>query len=287
MHLYSFRTATSRGLAVRSGDAYLALTSEDVDFPGNLTTLVGGGVEQVLRAGEQLRSAGRPIDLAQVTLLPPVEPAKIVCVGLNYADHAAEADFAKPDYPAFFSRFASSLIASEAAILLPKESDKLDYEGELVAVIGRGGRRIARESALDHVVGYSIFNDASIRDYQTRSAQWTIGKNFDGTGAFGPALVTADALPPGGAGLAITTRVNGEVRQHSSTANLIFDVATLVALVSEAMTLEPGDIIVTGTPAGVGHARKPPVYMAAGDVCEVDIERIGRLRNAVVCDGRA
>ncbi len=286
MHLYSFQTPTSRGLAVFDNGAYLALTSDDAEFPGDLTQLVGGGVERVLEAGETLRRSGRPIDLSEVTLLPPVEPRKIICVGLNYADHAAEANFPTPDYPAFFSRFASSLIADGAPILLPKESDKLDYEGELVAVIGRGGRRIPKESALDHVVGYSIFNDASIRDYQTRTAQWTIGKNFDGTGAFGPALVTADALPAGAAGLSIETRVNGAVKQRSSTANLIFDVATLVALVSEAMTLEPGDIIVTGTPAGVGHARKPPSYMAVGDVCEVEIEAIGMLRNAVAGDGR-
>ena len=160
-------------------------------------------------------------------------------------------------------------------------SDKLDYEGELVAVIGRGGRDIAKERALDHVAGYSIFNDGSVRDYQLRTPQWTVGKNFDGTGAFGPYFVTADQLPKGAAGLSLQTRLNGTVMQSTSTSDMVFDVATLVSLLSVAMTLEPGDVIVTGTPAGVGGARKPPVFMKPGDICEVEIEGIGVLRNAI------
>jgi 2-keto-4-pentenoate hydratase/2-oxohepta-3-ene-1,7-dioic acid hydratase in catechol pathway len=160
-------------------------------------------------------------------------------------------------------------------------STQLDFEGEMVAVIGKSGRHIRKEDALSHVAGYSIFNDASIRDYQFKSAQWTIGKNFDHTGAFGPEFVTADALPPGASGLRLQTRLNGAVVQEASTASMIFDVATLVALLSEAVCLQPGDVIVTGTPSGVGLARKPPLFMKAGDVCEVEIEGLGILRNPI------
>ena len=158
---------------------------------------------------------------------------------------------------------------------------------ELVAVIGKGGRHIPRAAALSHVCGYSIFNDGSIRDFQLRTPQWTVGKNFDNTGPFGPVFVSADELPPGAHGLKIETRLNGRVMQSATTADLIFDVATLVALVSEAMTLEPGDLIITGTPAGVGAARKPPVFMKAGDICEVEIEGIGILRNPIVDEAAA
>ncbi|MES2946262.1 MAG: fumarylacetoacetate hydrolase family protein, partial [Pseudomonadota bacterium] len=159
---------------------------------------------------------------------------------------------------------------------------QLDYEGELVAVIGKAGRYITKETALEHVAGYSICNDASIRDYQFKSAQWTIGKNFDDSGPFGPVFVTADELPPGAAGLKLQTRLNGVVVQDASTSSLIFDVATLVSLLSEAVCLQAGDVIVTGTPSGVGLARKPPLFMKDGDICEVEIEGIGILRNPVV-----
>jgi 2-keto-4-pentenoate hydratase/2-oxohepta-3-ene-1,7-dioic acid hydratase in catechol pathway len=152
----------------------------------------------------------------------------------------------------------------------------------MVAVIGKGGRAISEADALSHVAGYSVFNDGSVRDYQLRTPQWTIGKNFDGTGAFGPAFVTADELPPGAAGLRIQTRLNGRVLQNASTDDLVFSVARLVSLISAAMTLEAGDVIVTGTPAGVGLGHKPPIFMKQGDVCEIEIEKIGLLSNPVV-----
>ncbi len=209
-------------------------------------------------------------------------PPKIVCIGLNYADHSAESGFEVPNYPTVFGRFASSLIGHGAPIVRPRVSEQLDYEGEFVAVIGRGGRDIPKARALEHVAAYSLFNDASIRDYQFKAPQWTVGKNFDDTGAFGPCLVTADALPPGCQGLLLQTRLNGEIVQSASTDDLVFDVATLVSTLSEAFTLEPGDIIVTGTPSGVGLARKPPLWMKPGDVCEVELEGIGILRNPVI-----
>jgi acylpyruvate hydrolase len=230
---------------------------------------------------------GEPIDPEAVTILPPLSsPSKVICVGLNYADHTAESSIQQPDYPTLFGRFSSSLIGHGAPIIRPTVSEALDYEGELVAVIGRGGRHIPKSAALDHVAGYSIFNDGTVRDFQFRTPQWTMGKNFDGTGAFGPAFVTADELPSGAGGLKLETRLNGTVMQKASTSDLIFDVATLVALISVGITLLPGDIIVTGTPSGVGAARKPPVYMKPGDVCEVEIEGLGILRNPIAQESK-
>jgi len=248
----------------------------------DLQALIASG-DVYLKAEYQRLLAGEEIDPAEVEYLPPFpRPEKIICVGLNYKDHAAESGFQAPAYPALFSRFASSLIGHGAAIVRPSVSDELDYEGELVAVIGKAGRKIPMERALEHVAGYSIFNDASVRDYQFKSAQWMIGKNFDSTGAFGPAFVTADELPAGAKGLRIQTRLNGEVLQDASTKDMIFDVATLVSLLSDAMVLRPGDVIVSGTPSGVGFAREPKRWMKPGDVCEVEIEGIGMLVNPVV-----
>lgn len=225
---------------------------------------------------------GDVVDMASVDYLPPLaHPPKIVCLGLNYRDHAEESGLGIPDFPVLFGRFASSLIGHNAPIILPKVSSDLDYEAEMVAVIGTGGKNIPESDALNHVMGYSIFNDASIRDYQMRTPQWTAGKNFDDTGAFGPWLVTADEVPAGGAGLKIECRLNGNVMQSSNTSNLIFDVAKTVHLLSTFMTLEAGDVLVMGTPGGVGFARDPKVFMKAGDVCEVEIEGLGVLSNPI------
>jgi 2-keto-4-pentenoate hydratase/2-oxohepta-3-ene-1,7-dioic acid hydratase in catechol pathway len=222
------------------------------------------------------------VALAEVTLLPPVpDPPKIICVGLNYADHAAETGAQIPEYPVLFPRYTTTLVADGDPLLVPSASVQLDYEGELVAVIGDGGRNIGADQALEHVAGYSIFNDGSVRDYQRRTSQFLPGKNFDGTGGFGPEIVTADELPPGASGLRLTTTVAGEVLQDSNTKQLIFDVAHLVEAISGILTLEPGDIIVTGTPNGVGAARKPPRWLVPGETVEVTIEGIGTLRNPV------
>jgi 2-keto-4-pentenoate hydratase/2-oxohepta-3-ene-1,7-dioic acid hydratase in catechol pathway len=242
-----------------------------------------------LRARAESRIADAPeIDPATATFLPPLpRPSKILCVGLNYADHAAESPYDRPSWPIFFLRLAGGLVGHGQPILKPGVSDELDYEGEMVAVIGKQGRAIAQKDALDHIIGYSIFNDGSIRDYQLKKGpQWTIGKNFDATGGFGPSVVSADELPAGGEGLSVSTRLNGKVMQQANTNDMLFPVAELVARVSEAMTLEIGDIIVTGTPAGVGFARKPPVFMRDGDLCEVEIEGIGTLSNPVINDPR-
>ena len=209
-------------------------------------------------------------------------PQKIVCVGLNYADHAKESPYEQPTYPALFCRFNSTLVGHGAPIMRPRVSEQLDYEGELVVIIGKRGRHITADRALEHVAGYSIFNDASVRDYQFKSPQWTAGKNFDATGAFGPGFVTADDLPAGARGLRLQTRLNGQTVQDATTGDMLFDVVSLITIISEAMTLEVGDVIVSGTPAGVGFARKPPLWMKQGDVCEVEIEGLGVLRNPIV-----
>ena len=221
--------------------------------------------------------------LAGVRFLPLVpNPGKIICVGLNYADHAKEGGHATPDHPSFFLRVNTSQVAHQQAMLIPRASSKLDYEAELAVVIGTKSRHLTLENALDSVAGYSCYNDGSVRDYQRKGTQWTLGKNFDATGAFGPWLVTSDELPIGCDGLRIQTRLNGQVLQDGNTSNFLFDVKTVLKIVSECMTLEPGDVIITGTPAGVGYARNPPIFMKAGDICEIEIEKIGILQNSMM-----
>jgi acylpyruvate hydrolase len=280
MRVVHFEKGGVPGIAADDGSGWHGLMEGEGGFPGTLPELIARGAD-LLRTGRDLLPM-HPIDLNAVRILPPVpRPPKILCVGLNYDDHLEESGLKKPVYPEIFARFATSLIAHGEPIRQPPESPTLDYEAELAVVIGRGGRRINHDKALDHVAGYSLFNDATIREFQLRTPQWTMGKNFDGTGAFGPWLVTPDALPPGAHGLRIQGRLNGRVMQDASTGRLIFGVAALIEMISVAITLEPGDVIITGTPGGVGAARKPPVFMKPGDVFEVEIEGMGVLSNPV------
>jgi 2-keto-4-pentenoate hydratase/2-oxohepta-3-ene-1,7-dioic acid hydratase in catechol pathway len=220
---------------------------------------------------------------AEVRFLPCIpHPSKIICLGVNYHDHAAEGGNKVADYPTIFLRGPSSLIGHLGKIPLSRVSDKLDYEAELALVIGKAAKDVTEERALDHVFGYACFNDATFRDYQRKTTQWTIGKNFDATGGFGPWIVLADELPPGAVGLHIESRLNGNVMQSASTKDMVFAVAQTISLMSQCMTLEPGDVILMGTPAGVGYARTPPVWMRPGDVIEIEIEGIGTLRNTIV-----
>ena len=283
MRVGVFRDAAGRGMAiVDANGVHRGLHDTDAGSPGGIETLIGTDTAGRAAVAAKL-AAGGEIDPGAVEGRPPLpRPGKFVCVGLNYADHTAESGLEQPNYPTLFARFSTTLVGHGAPVVRPKVSDRFDYEGELVAIIGRGGRHIPRDTALDHVFGWSIFNDVSVRDYQFKSPQWTMGKNFDATGAFGPLVVTADELPPGGRGLTLETRLNGAVVQHASTDDLIFDVASLIAIISEGITLEPGDLIVTGTPSGVGAARKPPLWMKPGDLCEVEIEGLGILANRVV-----
>src|ERR1700761_878008 len=280
MRIVHFEKAGVPGIAADDGSGWHGLTERESGFPGTLPALIAQGAD-LLRTGRDLLPT-HAIDLNAVRILPPVpKPPKIVCVGLNYDDHLAESGLKKPVYPEIFARFATSLIAHRDPIRRPPESSALDYEAELAVVIGKPGGRIPRAWAPGPVAGYSPCNDATIRDFQLRTPQWTMGKNFDGSGAFGPWLVTPDALPPGADGLRIQGRLNGRVMQDSSTDRLIFSVPALIELISVAISLEPGDVIITGTPGGVGAARKPPIFMQPGDVFEVEIEGIGVLSNPV------
>jgi 2-keto-4-pentenoate hydratase/2-oxohepta-3-ene-1,7-dioic acid hydratase in catechol pathway len=276
MRFVSWKKGSAHGLAARRGADLVNLEGLD------LLTILRAGKEGLAQAAAAAEKAPL-LDTSGLEYLPPLaNPGKIVCVGMNYQDHADENKLAKQAHPTFFIRLASSLIAHGAPLIRPIVSEQLDFEGELAAIIGKPGRHIPVDQALDHIAGYAPFNEASIRDYQiARGQQWTLGKNFDGTGAFGPEFVTADELPSGAKGLHLETRLNGTVVQSANTDDLIFDIATLVSRLSEAVRLETGDVIVTGTPAGIGLFRKPQLWMKPGDVCEVEIERVGLLRNPV------
>ncbi|MFJ6699433.1 fumarylacetoacetate hydrolase family protein [Streptomyces sp. NPDC091272] len=279
MRFITYVSGNEEGVAVRSANGYR----------GRPVSELGGDLQSFLHDDLALAdltnslSTAPEFSLTDVRLLPPVpRPGKILCIGLNYVEHSQESGFEAPTYPAVFARFANSLIAHGDPMVRPTASDLLDYECELAVVLGRGGRHISEDQALDHVAGYSLFNDGSVRDFQIKSQQWTMGKSFDGTGGFGPELVTRDELPAGCAGLGIRTILNGKVMQEANTKDLIFNVARLVALLSAAMTLSPGDVIVTGTPGGVGALRDPQVWMKPGDECTIEIDQLGSLTNTVI-----
>ena len=282
MRLIAFKNSAGHTrLGARSGDEVVDLTA--AGLPATLDELLRQGDPGMAAAHAALAAKAHCLPLASIIYLPPVQnPAKAFAIGLNYKDHAAESKFDLPKHPVIFQRFVSSWVAHNAPIVRPQVSHQFDYEAELVAVIGKGGRYIPKYKALEPVAGYSVFNDGSIRDYQMRTGPWLWGKNFDHTGGFGPEFVTADELPAGAVGLNIQCRLNGAVLQNANTRDMIFDVATLVAACSEGMALQPGDIIITGTPSGVGVARKPQVWMRPGDVCEIEVEGVGVLRNPVI-----
>ncbi len=286
MRLFSFEAQGQTRIGVlKSAGAqeFIDLSLAAPGLPGDMGALIAqaGGLEAARQAAAQAPAAAvRP--MAGVRFLPVVpRPGKIVCLGLNYADHAKEGGHARPEYPSFFMRGATSMTGHQEPIIRPRASTKLDYEAELAVVIGKKARHLTKTNALDCVAGYSCFNDGSIRDYQRKTNQWTIGKNFDGSGPFGPWLVTPDELPPGAAGLRIQSRLNGKVMQDANTKDFLWDVVESLCIITECMTLEPGDVIITGTPAGVGYARTPPVWMAPGDICEIEIEGIGILSNPI------
>lgn len=220
-----------------------------------------------------------------VTLLPPIMPGKIICLGLNYRRHAEEANMALPETPVIFTKAQTSVIADGEAIVLPKmAADEVDYEAELAVVIGRRAQHVRRDEALEYVGGYTCANDVSARDLQMRTSQWVLGKMLDTFCPLGPALVTADEVPNPNA-LAIGCRLNGETMQASTTQDMIFDIPFTIEYLSSLMTLQPGDVILTGTPEGVGFSRTPPVFLRPGDVVEIEIEGLGVLRNPVEAEG--
>lgn len=259
----------------------------------DLARAMGGrhaGLRQLIAADALAAAAaalrGRKPDLAldTVTLLPVIpDPDKIVCVGLNYGEHVRETGRTVTESPALFLRVAGSQVGHGQPILRPRESQRLDYEGEIAVIIGRGGRRIAEADAWSHICGYSCYNDGSVRDWQVATSQWTPGKNFYRTGGFGPWMVTADEIAPGQV-MSLVTRLNGQEMQRATTDMMIHGIPRQIAYISSFVPLLPGDVIVTGTPGGVGNKRNPPVFMKPGDVVEVEVDAIGVLRNTVADD---
>ncbi len=274
------------------------LSVADARVPPDMIDLLKGG-ETSLRAAKEsldfvrsqlkgkdnaLKQQGIVYAFESVTLLQPVlRPGKVICLGLNYRDHAAEAGMAIPEYPVLFHKVAGSLIGHNQSIVIPRTSSKIDFEGELTIIIGRRGKYLAEDEALSYIAGYTIGNDVSARDLQFRTSQWTTGKMLDTFCPLGPALVTRDEVPDPNA-LRIKTTLNGQVMQDGNTADMIFHVPFIVSYISEIVTLEPGDVILTGTPAGIGNTRTPPVFMKPGDTISVEIERLGILTNPLVAE---
>jgi 2-keto-4-pentenoate hydratase/2-oxohepta-3-ene-1,7-dioic acid hydratase in catechol pathway len=285
MRLISYQTPSGSRIAARRGDDYVDLHAADASIPTSMNDFLAGERAMLDRAAAAL-AKGQPLARDKLKLLAPLPaPQKIICVGLNYADHARETGKEPPPEPVIFCKFPTAVSAHGDPIVLPHLSNEVDYEAELVAVIGRGGRHIPVEQALNHVAGYTCGHDVSARDWQQRKpgGQWLLGKSFDTFAPVGPELVTVDEAGDV-SNLRISLRINGRTMQDSRTSQLIFSVAKLVSYVSGVCTLAPGDVIFTGTPPGVGAARKPPVFLKPGDIVEVEIERIGLLRNPVVGD---
>ena len=274
----------------KNGTAVYAVQSDEAVNLTALDATVGSDLMALISDPSLAESVAAKIDgaarvpLASITpALPVAEPGTIICLGLNYTDHIKEGGYDIPDYPALFMRGKNSIMPAGAPLVRPSCSDKLDYEAELMFIIGKGGRHISEAHALDHVFGYTVFNDGSVRDYQRKTHQWTPGKNFDSTGAIGPFVVTPDEVPEGAAGLKIESRVGAEILQSSNTGNMIWSVAQTIATISEYTTLEPGDLIAMGTPPGVGHAKKPnPRWLVPGEVVDIEIEGIGICSNPIV-----
>ena len=282
MKFVSFRQHGDAKLGVLTAEGVIDLHAAQPQVPTDLGDALWQGVDMLAAAHAAVASKAPRLPLTKIEYAALVaRPGKIICLGLNYFDHAKEGGRDKPDYPWFFFRGATSLIAHGDAGMRPRVSERFDYEAELAVVIGKKARHLSKENALDCVFGYSCFNDMSVRDYQKKTPQWTIGKNFDGTGAFGPFLLTADELSAGATDLRIQCRLNGKVMQDANTSDMIFSVVETLVLLTECMTLEPGDVIIMGTPAGVGQARTPPVWMKHGDTVEVEIDKLGVLSNPI------
>jgi 2-keto-4-pentenoate hydratase/2-oxohepta-3-ene-1,7-dioic acid hydratase in catechol pathway len=285
MRLATIQGPTGPRLAVEQGGRYIDVQGSDPALPGSLRALLQLGPAALRGVADAARGPrAAPVEAANVRLLPPVpDPPKIICLGLNYRDHAAESGAPIPKEPVLFSKYATALIGPEQPIVLPPVSKEVDYEAELVVVVGKRGRPRNEQEAREYVAGYTVGHDVSARDWQLRKdqKQWMVGKTFDTFAPTGPVMVTADELTDPHK-LGIRLRLNGQTMQDSNTGQMVFTVPQVLAYLAQVLTLEPGDLIFTGTPPGVGVARKPPVFLKGGDVVEVEIEGIGVLRNPVV-----
>ncbi|GAA1265092.1 hypothetical protein GCM10009677_16270 [Sphaerisporangium rubeum] len=287
MKLVSFRTAQQERYGVVREDGTVADPRlADPSLPADLCDLLADR-DALRRAADAAAGADSAGKLADLDLLPAVpHPGKIICIGVNYAEHAAETDTEAPPYPTVFAKFTNALSAHGSPIVVPAESGEIDYEAELAVVIGATARHVSEDDALDHVAGYAPFNDVTARDWQVRTTQWDLGKSFDTFGPIGPYITTADEIgDPQDLTLRLT--IDGEVLQEASTSDMIFPVRTLVSYLSSVITLNPGDVIATGTPSGVGMARDPKRWLRPGDVVRVEISGLGALENPVVDGGTA
>lgn len=279
---YSDGTSGEAAVFAVTGENAVNLTALDASVGADLMALIARP-DLAESLAEKLADAPKVAVSSITPALPVAAPGTIICMGLNYTDHIKEGGYDIPEYPALFMRGKNSIMAAGAPLVRPSCSEKLDYEAELMIIVGTGGRHISKADALDHVFGYTVFNDGSVRDYQRKTHQWTPGKNFDNTGAIGPFVVTPDEVPAGASGLKIESRVGDEILQSSNTANMIWDVATVIETISEYTTLEPGDLIAMGTPPGVGHAKKPePRWLKPGEVVDIEIEGIGICSNPIL-----
>lgn len=285
MRLVSFKGADGPRIGVVQDDGVIDLTEVDASAPRTIAAAIREQRMDEVKAIAAKADAGNRLNYDDLDFeLPIADPGKILCLGLNYMDHVNEGPFNKQEFPAIFMRSPTSLVAHGKPIIRPLQSETMDYEAELALIIGKKSRHLTLDNALDAVAGYSCFNDGSVREYQRHTIQWTMGKNFDQTGPFGPDFVTPDELPAAADGLKIECRLNGETVQSSTTDMMIFKVAETLVYITEGLTLEPGDVVMMGTPSGVGHARKPPLWMRDGDVVEIEIEGVGLLRNPIQDD---
>ena len=282
MKLVSFKAAGRTSYGIVRDDRVIDLGAHCGErWPTLRALLAADALDEAERLAAELPAE---LELATLTLAPIIpDPDKIICVGLNYRDHVAETGRTETANPALFARFAGSQVGHLQPMIRPKVSDRFDYEGELAVIIGRGGRHIAAGNALHHVAGYACYNEGSVRDWQAHTSQFLAGKTFAGTGAFGPVMVTADDIPDP-AVLTLETRLNGKVVQHTTTDLMITPIPQLIAYISTILPLVPGDVIVSGTPGGVGSKRTPPLWMQPGDTVEVEISGIGILRNPVIAE---
>lgn len=280
MRLMTFETNGKTSFGAVDGDGVIdLLAAMNGKYPDILSVLEAGALSEAESA-----AAGRSPDhaLSDIIYLPVIQnPNKIICVGLNYEEHRIETGREPTGHPVLFPRYANCQVGHQQPMVKPKNSDKFDYEGEMAVIIGKAGRHVSREDALSLVAGYSCYNDGSIRDYQTHTHQYMPGKNFTATGAFGPWMVTSDEIPDPTV-MTLTTRLNGQVVQQAKTDQMIFNIPHVISYISSFMELQPGDVIASGTPGGVGAKRTPPLWMKDGDTVEVDITGIGTLVNPIV-----
>ncbi len=287
MKIVGFEADGGLRLGVVEGDQVIDLQAVDAKVPNDLGAVLAASNGDLKPLSDIAKrapaSARRPLKGLKFGL-PVARPGKIICLGLNYLDHVKEGPSRDniPKFPSIFMRCLTSMVPHEQPIVRPKASEQLDYEAEMMLIVGKRAKHLTLANATSCVAGYSCSNEGSVREFQRKTTQWDMGKNFDRTGGFGPWMVTADELPDGGKGLKIESRLNSTVMQSDNTANMMFPVPEMLVYVTQGMTLEPGDIIFTGTPSGVGHARKPnPIWMKNGDVCEIEVEGIGTLRNPI------